>query len=66
MKALQQILEQYSNGTTIAVLDAPTGAGKTLIGELVHQYPSTVEPCTSVPRSPFKNSSPKTSHTLKS
>ena len=37
MKALQDILEQYSNGVTIAVLDAPTGAGKTLIGDLVRQ-----------------------------
>lgn len=37
MKALQNVLEQYANGATIAVLDAPTGAGKTLIGELVRQ-----------------------------
>ncbi len=35
--ALQQILQQYADGKTIAVMDAPTGAGKTLIGELVRQ-----------------------------
>lgn len=37
MRALQSILELYSNGATIAVLDAPTGAGKTLIADLVRQ-----------------------------
>jgi Rad3-related DNA helicase len=37
MKGLQDVLAQYSAGNTIAVLDAPTGAGKTLIGELVRQ-----------------------------
>ena len=37
MKALQDVLYQYSIGNTIAVMDAPTGAGKTLIGELVRQ-----------------------------
>lgn len=37
MRALQDVLTQYAAGNTIAVLDAPTGAGKTLIGELVRQ-----------------------------
>lgn len=37
MKALQDVLTAYAAGNTIAVLDAPTGAGKTLIGELVRQ-----------------------------
>lgn len=37
MKALQDVLQQYANGVSIAVLDAPTGAGKTLIGDLVRQ-----------------------------
>lgn len=37
MKALQEVLSVYSSGHSIAVLDAPTGAGKTLIGELVRQ-----------------------------
>lgn len=37
MKALQEVLETYQAGHSIALLDAPTGAGKTLIGELVRQ-----------------------------
>jgi len=37
MKAVQDVLAQYSAGNSIAVLDAPTGAGKTLIGDLVRQ-----------------------------
>ncbi len=37
LDALQQILAQYKSGHNVAVLDAPTGAGKTLIGELVRQ-----------------------------
>lgn len=37
IKALQDILAVYQRGNTIAVLDAPTGSGKTLIGELVRQ-----------------------------
>lgn len=37
VKALQEVLNVYSSGHSIAVLDAPTGAGKTLIGELVRQ-----------------------------
>lgn len=37
MKALQEVLGVYSAGHSIAVMDAPTGAGKTLIGELVRQ-----------------------------
>lgn len=37
MLALQSVLEQYAKGKTVAVVDAPTGAGKTLIGELVRQ-----------------------------
>lgn len=37
MKALQDVLERFSTGATIAVLDAPTGAGKTLIADLVRQ-----------------------------
>lgn len=37
MKALQEVLGVYSAGHSVAVLDAPTGAGKTLIGELVRQ-----------------------------
>lgn len=37
MKGLQDVIAQYNAGNSIAVLDAPTGAGKTLIGELVRQ-----------------------------
>lgn len=37
MRALQDTLAVYQTGSQIAVLDAPTGAGKTLIGELVRQ-----------------------------
>jgi Rad3-related DNA helicase len=37
MKGLQDVMAQYNAGNSIAVLDAPTGAGKTLIGELVRQ-----------------------------
>lgn len=37
LKALQSILSVYDQGDTIAVMDAPTGTGKTLIGELLHQ-----------------------------
>ena len=35
--ALQDILAVYQAGRTVAVVDAPTGAGKTLIAELVRQ-----------------------------
>lgn len=37
MTALQEVLNVYRSGGTVAVMDAPTGAGKTLIGELVRQ-----------------------------
>lgn len=37
MKAVQDVMAQYAAGNSIAVLDAPTGAGKTLIGDLVRQ-----------------------------
>lgn len=37
MKALQEVLGVFKSGQSIAVMDAPTGAGKTLIGELVRQ-----------------------------
>jgi Rad3-related DNA helicase len=37
LTALQEILSVYNSGRSIAVMDAPTGAGKTLIGELVRQ-----------------------------
>lgn len=37
IRALQEVLNVYSTGNTVAVMDAPTGAGKTLIGELVRQ-----------------------------
>jgi Rad3-related DNA helicase len=35
--ALQEILNVYKSGHNVAVVDAPTGAGKTLIGDLVRQ-----------------------------
>jgi Rad3-related DNA helicase len=35
--ALQGILEQFNNGTQVVMLDAPTGSGKSLVGELVRQ-----------------------------
>lgn len=35
--AIQQVLEQFHDGTDVVFLDAPTGSGKTLIGELVRQ-----------------------------
>jgi Rad3-related DNA helicase len=37
MRALQDVLTVYDKGNNIAIIDAPTGAGKTLIGELVRQ-----------------------------
>lgn len=37
MRALQDVLQQYANGATVVILDAPTGAGKTLIADLVRQ-----------------------------
>jgi Rad3-related DNA helicase len=37
IRALQDILAEYNRGNNIVVLDAPTGAGKTLIGELTRQ-----------------------------
>lgn len=36
-RAVQDVMAQYAAGNTVAVLDAPTGAGKTLIGDLVRQ-----------------------------
>jgi len=50
IRALQDILEQYNRGCNIVVLDAPTGAGKTLIGELTRQSLSmrTVYLCSSL------------------
>lgn len=36
--AVQQILEAFASGSQVVMLDAPTGSGKTLIGELVRQY----------------------------
>lgn len=36
-KAVQDVMAQFNAGNSIAVLDAPTGAGKTLIGDLVRQ-----------------------------
>lgn len=35
--ALSQILAQFAAGSKVVMLDAPTGSGKTLIGELVAQ-----------------------------
>lgn len=35
MHAVQEILDAYARGVDMVVLDAPTGSGKTLIGELV-------------------------------
>jgi Rad3-related DNA helicase len=37
LDALQAILAEYNAGRSIVVMDAPTGAGKTLIAELVRQ-----------------------------
>jgi Rad3-related DNA helicase len=36
-RALAGILESFASGTQVVMLDAPTGSGKTLIGELVRQ-----------------------------
>ncbi len=36
-KAIMEILDQYRLGKDLVVLDAPTGSGKTLIGEVVRQ-----------------------------
>jgi hypothetical protein len=36
-QALAGILQSFANGTHIVMLDAPTGSGKTLIGELIRQ-----------------------------
>jgi ATP-dependent DNA helicase DinG len=35
--AIQEILNAFSGGAQIVMLDAPTGSGKTLIGEMVRQ-----------------------------
>src|ERR1700733_2118927 len=35
--ALSQILTQFAAGSKVVMLDAPTGSGKTLIGELTAQ-----------------------------
>jgi len=35
--ALEQVLELYEEGKKVVFLDAPTGAGKTLIGEMVRR-----------------------------
>lgn len=35
--AINQIIEAYSHGVRVVVLDAPTGSGKTLIGESVRR-----------------------------
>jgi Rad3-related DNA helicase len=37
LDALQAVLAQFKAGHNIVVMDAPTGAGKTLIGDLVRQ-----------------------------
>lgn len=37
LTAIQEVLSAYKAGRSVAVVDAPTGAGKTLIGELVRQ-----------------------------
>ena len=37
IEAVEQITEAFDNGTQIVFLDAPTGAGKTLIGEMVRR-----------------------------
>jgi Rad3-related DNA helicase len=37
LKAITDILDTYESGHSVAVLDAPTGSGKTLIAELVRQ-----------------------------
>jgi Rad3-related DNA helicase len=36
--AVQQALSAFNSGSKVVLLDAPTGSGKTLIGELVRQY----------------------------
>lgn len=48
--ALQEIISVFKNGNEVAVMDAPTGAGKTLIGELVRQSLNlrTVYLCSSI------------------
>lgn len=35
--AVQEIVQQFENGTDVVFLDAPTGSGKTLIAELVRR-----------------------------
>lgn len=37
VSAIQQAVEAFNSGTQVVILDAPTGSGKTLIGELVRQ-----------------------------
>lgn len=37
LQAIQSILSAYKSGADLVFLDAPTGSGKTLIGELVRQ-----------------------------
>jgi Rad3-related DNA helicase len=35
--AIQRILDEFESGAQVVILDAPTGSGKTLIGEMVRQ-----------------------------
>ena len=35
--ACDEIVRQFNNGSKVVMLDAPTGSGKTLIGEMVRQ-----------------------------
>ncbi len=41
VSAIQQVLEAYQTGSRLVMLDAPTGSGKTLIGELIRQQLNT-------------------------
>lgn len=36
-RAVEQVAEEYARGAQVVMLDAPTGTGKTLIGELVRR-----------------------------
>jgi len=40
-QAVEEIIDHFDSGTKVVFLDAPTGAGKTLIGEMVRRRVST-------------------------
>ena len=40
-QAVEEIIDHFDSGTKVVFLDAPTGAGKTLIGEMVRRQVAT-------------------------